>query len=410
MKFRELSIDEYKKFIKNYKNSNFFQDNRMDNYSKLKGYISYYIGVEDNKNIVAAARLLAKKSKFGKYNFSSPRGLLVDYNNFELLEFFVNNLKKYIKTKNGLVLKIDPYIIYKSRDIEGSETKEINNSNIVNNLKKLGFIHGGFTRGYDLSGQGRWYFVLNLENKSLDDIQKGMKANHRNIIRKAEKYGVEIKQIEYNDLPTFKHITEDTSARIGFSDKSLVYYQTMYDSFKDEVKYLIAYLNVDKYKEKLKEELEINQNKYKLLSDTTTGKAKELKITIDGLIKRLDESNHLKEKQIPISCAMFMLYNGEVDYLFSGSLSEYKNLYAQYLIQWHMIKYAIENNYKKYNFFGISGIFDKKDSEYGVYEFKKGFGGVVEELIGDFYLPTSILYKIKRIIKDRRIYENRNSK
>lgn len=410
MKFRELSIDEYKKFIKNYKNSNFFQDNRMDNYSKLKGYISYYVGVEDNKNIVAAARLLAKKSKFGKYNFSSPRGLLVDYNNFELLEFFVNNLKKYIKTKNGLVLKIDPYIIYKSRDIEGSETKEINNSNIVNNLKKLGFIHGGFTRGYDLSGQGRWYFVLNLENKSLDDIQKGMKANHRNIIRKAEKYGVEIKQIEYNDLPTFKHITEDTSARIGFSDKSLVYYQTMYDSFKDEVKYLIAYLNVDKYKEKLKEELEINQNKYKLLSDTTTGKAKELKITIDGLIKRLDESNHLKEKQIPISCAMFMLYNGEVDYLFSGSLSEYKNLYAQYLIQWHMIKYAIENNYKKYNFFGISGIFDKKDSEYGVYEFKKGFGGVVEELIGDFYLPTSILYKIKRLIKDRRIYENRHSK
>lgn len=410
MKFRELSIDEYKKFIKNYKNSNFFQDDRMDNYSKFKGYISYYVGVEDNKNIVAAARLLAKKSKFGKYNFSSPRGLLVDYNNFELLEFFVNNLKKYIKTKNGLVLKIDPYIIYKSRDIEGRETKEINNSNIVNNLKKLGFIHGGFTRGYDLSGQGRWYFVLNLENKSLDDIQKGMKANHRNIIRKAEKYGVEIKQIEYNDLPTFKHITEDTSARIGFSDKSLVYYQTMYDSFKDEVKYLIAYLNVDKYKEKLKEELEINQNKYKLLSDTTTGKAKELKITIDGLIKRLDESNHLKEKQIPISCAMFMLYNGEVDYLFSGSLSEYKNLYAQYLIQWHMIKYAIENNYKKYNFFGISGIFDKKDSEYGVYEFKKGFGGVVEELIGDFYLPTSILYKIKRIIKDRRIYENRNSK
>lgn len=410
MKFRELSIDEYKKFIKNYKNSNFFQDNRMDNYSKLKGYISYYVGVEDNKNIVAAARLLAKKSKFGKYNFSSPRGLLVDYNNFELLEFFVNNLKKYIKTKNGLVLKIDPYIIYKSRDIEGNETKEINNFNIVNNLKKLGFIHGGFTRGYDLSGQGRWYFVLDLENKSLDDIQKGMKANHRNIIRKAEKYGVEIKQIEYNDLPTFKHITEDTSARIGFSDKSLVYYQTMYDSFKDEVKYLIAYLNVDKYKEKLKEELEINQNKYKLLSDTTTGKAKELKITIDGLVKRLDESNHLKEKQIPISCAMFMLYNGEVDYLFSGSLSEYKNLYAQYLIQWHMIKYAIENNYKKYNFFGISGIFDKKDSEYGVYEFKKGFGGVVEELIGDFYLPTSILYKIKRLIKDRRIYENRNSK
>ena len=36
MKFRELSIDEYKKFIKNYKNSNFFQDNRKNRLVDMK--------------------------------------------------------------------------------------------------------------------------------------------------------------------------------------------------------------------------------------------------------------------------------------------------------------------------------------------------------------------------------------
>lgn len=399
MNFRELTKEEYKKFLQNYNSVTFFQDYRMDNYSNLKNFKSYYVGVEDNKKIIAGARLIAKKSRLGKYNFFSPRGLLVNYNNYELLEFFINNLKKFLKKHNCLVLKIDPYIIYKSRDIDGKETNKINNIKIVENLKKLGFIHKGFTKGYDLSGQGRWYFVLDLKNKTLDDINNGMKANHRNIIRKSEKYGIEIKQIEYKDLPVFKHITEETSNRIGFSDKSLIYYQTMYDSFGSDVKFIVAYLNVEKYRKKLQEELEFNQEKYNVLSDKTTGKAKELKITIEGLIKRIKESNDYKEKEIPVSCAMFMVYKGEISYLFSGSLNEYKNLYAQYLIQWYMIKYGVDNNYKRYNFFGISGIFDKHDKDYGVYEFKKGFGGEVEELIGDFYLPISVLYKLKMLIK-----------
>ena len=173
----------------------------------------------------------------------------------------------------------------------------------------------------------------------------------------------------------------------------------LYKAFKDKVKFLVAYLNKEKYQNQLKEELKTNINKYDNLIDKTTGKAKELKITIDGIKKRLDESNKYKEDMIPISAAMFMLYGSEISYLFSGSLEEYKNLYAQYLIQWYMIEFAVKNKYDTYNFFGISGIFDKKDKEYGVYEFKKGFGGNVVELIGDFDLPISIFYNINKIIK-----------
>ena len=54
---------------------------------------------------------------------------------------------------------------------------------------------------------------------------------------------------------------------------------------------------------------------------------------------------------------------------------------------WHMLQYALKHGIRKYNFYGLSGDFDKNAQDYGVYEFKKGFHGVVEELVGDFILP-----------------------
>ena len=41
---------------------------------------------------------------------------------------------------------------------------------------------------------------------------------------------------------------------------------------------------------------------------------------------------------------------------------------------------------------GISGNFNKDHPLYGLYTFKRGFGGVVEELIGEFDLVISPFY------------------
>lgn len=103
---------------------------------------------------------------------------------------------------------------------------------------------------------------------------------------------------------------------------------------------------------------------------------------------------------IPLSAALFILYEDEVSYFFSGSYQKYMKFYAQYAIQWHMIRYAIKNKYKIYNFLGINGNFDKNNPEYGVYEFKKGFNGRVVEYIGDFELPVSPYYYIEKF-KDK---------
>lgn len=392
MKFRELTIDEFTKFLNKSELKSFMQSPKMDTANTNV----YYVGVEKDKKIVAAARLTSKKNRLGYNYFYSPRGLLLDYKNEEVLKFFVDSLKKFVKERKGYVLHIDPNILYKSRDINGDITDEYDNSDIVEILKKQGFIHNGFTIGYDQGHQVRWQYVIDLEGKSFDDVVKEFKPHHISKIKKAEKFGIVIKDISYDDLPVFKGITEQTSKLIGFSDRSLEYYQHMYESFGDDVRFVIAYLDAEKYKREIEEELETYNKKYDKFYNKENNSAKEVKKNIDVLTNRLNEVAKYDEKMIPLSASMFMLFGDEVIYLFSGNVDKYNNFYAQYLIQWMMIRYACENKYKKYNFYGIRGIFDK-DAD-GVYEFKKGFGGHVEEYIGDFYLPINWFYYLNKII------------
>lgn len=395
MEFRELSEKEFVSYLTKSELDSFMQSPKMD----IKGVCSYYVGVLDGKKVVAAARLTSRKNRFGYNYFYSPRGLLLDYNDEELLSFFTKEIKKFIKSKRGYVLHIDPNILCKSRDANGQVTGEYDNTNIVEILKKHGYIHAGYTVGYDTRYQVRWQYVIDLENKTFEEVVKDFKPHHLSKIKKAEKFGIIVKDIEYDDLPTFKKITEQTSKLIGFSDRSLEYYQEMYKSFGKDVRFLIAYLDVVKYKKQITEELDGYNKKYDKFYNKENNSAKEVKKNIDSLTNRLNEISKYDEDMIPISASMFMLYGNEVIYLFSGNVDKYNNFYAQYLIQWIMIKYAVENKYKKYNFYGIKGDFSTGKNADGVYEFKKGFGGHVEELIGDFYLPINWFYYFNELVR-----------
>ena len=71
---------------------------------------------------------------------------------------------------------------------------------------------------------------------------------------------------------------------------------------------------------------------------------------------------------------------------------------SAYTVHFEGMKYAIEHQYDRYNFCGITGVFDEKNPLYGLYSFKRDFGGQVVEYIGEFDLivnkPFFLLYKI----------------
>ncbi|OCN03713.1 hypothetical protein A4S06_04960 [Erysipelotrichaceae bacterium MTC7] len=405
MIFEEISTTEFDAYARSHPLHNFMQTSQMGEVGKISGLVSYYVGVRENGKLIGACRLAGVKNRLGQYFFSAFRGPLLNYENEALVAFFTKEVKTFLKAKKGYALDIDPAIIHLERDINGDPVPGgIDHTPMVAMFEKLGYQHVGFQTEYDITRQGRWLFVLDLEGKSETEVFKAMKQNHRNIIKKTEKFFIEIKEVGFDELEDYKRITEETGQRRGFEDRSLAYYKEVYKQFHDtgEVKFLIAYLNVNAYIESLQNSLIKEHAKYEkaMANNPEAGKTKELGITVNSLQKRLREAQELLSDgtYIPLSAAMFMLYEDEITYMFSGSYEKYMNFYAQYAIQWYMIKLGIAKGYKRYNFYGISGNFDKSDPEYGVYEFKKGFQGYVVEYLGNFVLPISAYYTVNKLI------------
>lgn len=407
MTLKEISSEEFEKYAKTSPYRTFMQTKEVGKLRELNGWKSYYLGLYNNKEIVGATLLVGKKRHFNKYEFYTPRGPLVDYNDKKTLEIFLNLLTNFVKEHKGYVLRIDPYVLNKERDGFGKEKENgFNNTSIIETIKKQGFKLVPLNEREQVS----WMYVLDIKDKTEDEVLKNMKPNTRNTIRKTLKNGIEIIELEKKDLKEFYKIMEETGKRKGFAIRSLKYFENMYDLFKpnNEIKYLITKLDLDKHIKLLTDEKKSKEEELSNLKEAkyNDGKRKALNETLNGINKRIKEAKEIKEKHgkvITLSGSMFIMTNPEVIYLSSGNYEEFMMYNSQYLIQWEMIKYAIENNFEKYNFYGIPATFDKNDKDYGIYEFKTGFNGYVEELIGEFEKSTSpIYYLIKLIHKIRK--------
>lgn len=398
MEFRIVDKKVFNELANKFTCKNFFQTSNMGEYLESRGKEVYYLGLFDKEEAKALTILSESYSFLGKKSYECLKGFLCDYNSVETVTLFIKELKKFVKKLNGYKLIIDPYIIKQERDIDGNIIVEgKNNFEVLETLKSNSFNKSK----YDT--QVRFNFCLDIINKSEEEILKDFKATTRNLINKAKREGVEIFDISYDELSEFKRITEYTCEKRDFKDKSLEYYQKMYEVFKDKVVFKIARLNVKKYIEFLNNTKRDLEDKVSKINGTNKKKENYL-FEIENVNKKINKINNNKNKDyIDLAGAMFMLYGDETIYLFSGSYDEYSEFGGQYLIQWDIISYAIAHNYKRHNFFGILNFNNPKDKDYGIYLFKRGFNGYVEELIGQYeYVVPSIvglLYKLKSKVR-----------
>ena len=85
-----------------------------------------------------------------------------------------------------------------------------------------------------------------------------------------------------------------------------------------------------------------------------------------------------------------MKTNDEILSLVGGSYEKYMKFQSAYTTHYAGVKYALEHNARRYNFYGITGNFNEKENPfYGLYSFKRDFGGQVVELVGEFDLITN---------------------
>lgn len=210
-------------------------------------------------------------------------------------------------------------------------------------VEKIGYKVKDDAKDFKDEIQPRFVFRLDIKGKTEDEILAGCHQKTRYNIRLAKRKGVEIREGNREDLKDFHKIMIETGSRDGFIIRSLEYFEKMYDELAPKhMKVLMAY-----YEGKL----------------------------ISGII--------------PI------MYGNKTWYLYGASSNEHRNLMPNYLLQWEMIRQAIQNGCDVYDFRGVSGVVDESHPQYGLYRFKKGFGAEFTEFIGEVYLPFKPLtYKL----------------
>lgn len=408
MKIEELESNEYEEYISKNKYTTFYQKEYWGKLKKDGGWNYKLVGMKKNNKIVGATLLLFKNLPLRLKLFYSPRGFLIDYNDEELLKEFVLEIKEYVKKENGFILKIDPYVEYKTRDIDGNIVEGgVDNSKVVENLKKLGFKHYGFNKDISKELQPRWMYVLDLKGKTEDEIFSNFSKHYRKTIRRTEKQGLVVEKISKDKLMDYKKIMEHTSSRRDFIDRPYSYYENMYDKIGENLIINVCYLDTNLGISKFKDEIKKIEG-YQDIKDYHLKNIEDYKKKIE-----LYESYQKKYgDKIPLAGTMSIVCGKEYLNLFGGAYEEFMHYDAQYLIKWHTMKEALNLGCEIYNFYGISGNFEKENNDmYGVYEFKRGFGGRVVELIGEFDLiiskPKYCLYNfmfktyktVKKIIK-----------
>ncbi len=404
MKFEELTEKEFSSFASKHEYGSFHQNVAWGELKSGTGWVTYLVGVKEKGKVVAASLVLSKSTPIKKNMFYAPRGFLIDYSDKKLLNFFLEELKKFAKSKNAIFIKFDPYVEYQERDINGDVVEGgFNNKFVVDNLIEAGCKHHGFTTMME-DMQPRWIFTLNTKDKTEEDIMEHMDPKTRQILRKNERMGVTVRELDSDELSIFHSVMEDTSSRREFANRPMSYYQKMYEAFKkrDEVMVLAAEFNHDNYINELKNDL-VKEKKYiselKENSKENTNQeklAKKIKVCEENVarfeknIKEMEESKKANGNLVTLGSILFMKTNDEILSLVGGSYEKYMKFQSAYTTHYAGVKYAIEHNARRYNFYGITGNFNEKENPfYGLYSFKRDFGGQVVELVGEFDLIIS---------------------
>ncbi len=218
------------------------------------------------------------------------------------------------------------YVIKIDPDVPSSDTQ------FADMLHSFGFRGKEGGKNFEAI-QPRYVFRLNVEGKTEEELQAGFHQKWRYNIRVAQKKGVEVKICGKEMVPAFAELMLTTGVRDGFVTRQPEYFANMLDNLGEHCRLYMAF----------------------------------------------------HEGQ-PIAGTLAIHYGDKVWYLYGASSNEHRNLMPNYLLQWCMIQWAVETGCRVYDFRGVSGDISEDNPLYGLYRFKKGFGGDFIEFVGEMDL------------------------
>ena len=410
MIFTEISSDELQKVQEKNNDRYYLQQaavySKMQNFNNLKTKI---LAVKENDEVLAYATFIYFPYKKFFFKVTAQHGPIMDYSNTELVRFYMTELKKYFaKDFRVLCVRVNPFLnerIYK--DIEYVETtkESIETDKILTSLGYKPLNDDLFTNPTLAS---RCIYSRELEETLTEDtLLKTVSTMAKRSINKAIKEGITVKEIDIfndEDAAVFDSINKSTEDRINFQIRTSEYFRNLKTALGDKLHLMVSYLDCDSLISKLNKEIEdFNAEKNKLTEKLESGKVNPEKTM--NKIARIDESiafnndkiakiSSLKEEHgniIYLSCASFIETKQDLIYFTGGMKKEFSRFNGSYLVMYTMIKYAIRNNFKIFNFFGTSKEFTSEDAtDYSVLQFKRHFNGNVEYFMDNYEFRNAI--------------------
>ena len=387
---------EYDQFVKEHELVNVLQSSAWEEVKSDWQHEKF--GAYRGDKLLATASILIKTLPLGYYRmFYIPRGPVLDYKDAELLNFVLQSIKSYARSKRAIFVIFDPSICLSQSSIKHEKIEYPENMAIIENLQRMGVRWSGKTDGMGDTIQPRIQAKIYKENFEEDKLCKSTKQ----AIRSARNKGVEIQIGRDELLESFSFLMKKTEKRKDIHLRNEAYYKKLLDNFKDKAYITLATLDVSKRSQELEEQLAKNLALEEAFTESTrTSKVEAQKKEKERLVEERDFlQRYLNEEKsnIPLAATLSLEFGNTSVNLYAGMDDAFKRYNAPILAWYETARYAFERGMVWQNLGGVENSLNG-----GLYHFKEKFNPTIEEYLGEFTMPTHPLYSLLRIALDFR--------
>ena len=341
----ETTLAEYEAFVQGHPKGNFAQSSYWAKQKSAWTWRAIACRGADGKIKGTLSVLIRKVPGIGRTIMYASRGPVCDIDDYATMAELFARARELAKEFKAYVLKIDP-------DVPASETA------FADYMTRAGFQIKAGGEKFDAI-QPRYVFRLYLNGRSEEELLASFHQKTRYNIRLAMKKGVKVEICGKEMVPEFGRLMLTTGVRDGFVTRQPQYFADILDNLGEHARLYMAFL--DEPQE-------------------------------DGTVKR---------KAIAGTLAIW--YGDKVWYLYGASSNEDRNYMPNYLLQWEMIRWAVEKGCRVYDFRGVPGDVGEDHPLYGLVKFKRGFNGDYTEFVGEMDLVLNKFW-YQTVSKSKSVY------
>ena len=382
-----ITDEEHDEFVKTSPQTNLLQSS---DWAKIKdNWGNERLGVYQDHKLVAVASILIQPLPLGFTMLYIPRGPIMDYQNSELVAFMLQSIKTYAKSKRAVFAKFDPSLFLRKGLIAQEVKDQEATLAIIQSLKDCGVEWVGRTEDMGETIQPRFQANIYKEYFTEDQLSKSTKQ----AIRTARNKGVEVIFGGTELLDEFAALMKKTEARKGIHLRGRDYYEKLLTTYAGQSYITLSRINLAQRLASLKEQLKKNQAEASRFNEKTKpGKIDnnhQEKERLEEEIQFLNQELKSGQEIVSLSGTLTLEFGGTSENVYAGMDENFRRYQPAILTWYETAQHAFDRGATWQNMGGVENQLDG-----GLYHFKSKFNPMIEEFVGEFNLPTSMLYPL----------------